>query len=320
MAFCSAAAQEVEKPPAPPSSPPPTAKPEDAAATPPAPTPPPQAPVAPVPKPQADLPPPQLVNHFLGKYCLECHDSNLQKGDRDFEPFSLPLKSVADLISAKEIIDQITLKEMPPKKADQPSDEERLAVLRALREGTVAARSKLESSGSRTVMRRLSSREYENTIATLFGRRVDTLGLTADFPKEKTSRHIDTIGQTLVTSGFLVDQYFQAANRLVETRLGKPAMGPQQWRFNGHFVQYEELQGSHKDAFNFGFLNLYEQPNTDTRQGGYGHIEDFLNGVPVSGLYDIDVEAQAKHRDTHYDPAIFGIDLSEPFILGIVPG
>ncbi len=266
------------------------------------------------------LPPAKQVEHFLAKYCLECHDSTIQKGDRDFESFALPLKSMADLIEAKDIIDQVTLKEMPPKKADQPSDEERLAILRALREGAVAARGKMESSGSRTVMRRLSSREYENTLATLFGRRVDTLGLTADFPKEKTSQHIDTIGKTLVTSGFLVDQYFQAANRLVEMRLGKPETKPQQWRFNGHFVQYEELQGSHKEAFNYGFLNLYEQPNTDTRQGGYGHIEDFLKGVPVSGLYDIEVEAAAMHRNTHYDPTIFGIDLSEPFILGIVPG
>lgn len=266
------------------------------------------------------LPSGKLVKEFLGKYCYECHDSNEQKGDRDFEPFALPLKTVAGLIEAKDIIDQITLKEMPPKKADQPADDERLAMVRALREGVTAARTQFESSGSRTVMRRLSSREYENTLATLFGRRVDTLGLTADFPKEKTTDHIDTIGRTLVTSGFLVDQYFQSANRLVETRLGKPETKSQQWRFNGHFVQYEELYGSHKDAFNFGFLNLYEQPNTDTRQGGYGHIEDFLKGVPVSGLYDIDVEAQAKHRDTHYDPAIFGIDLSEPFILGVVPG
>ncbi|NBR87963.1 MAG: DUF1592 domain-containing protein, partial [Verrucomicrobia bacterium] len=63
-----------------------------------------------------------------------------------------------------------------------------------------------------------------------------------------------------------------------------------------------------------------EQPNTDTRQGSYGHIEDFLQGVPVSGLYDIEVEAQAMHRDTHYDPKIFRIDFSEPFILGLVPG
>ena len=100
-------------------------------------------------------------------------------------------------------------------------------MLRALREGASAARGMVESAGAHAAMRRLTSREYENTLATLFGRRVDTLGLTADFPKEKTSDHIDTIGQTLVTSGFLLDQYFQSANRLVETRLGKPVMKPQ---------------------------------------------------------------------------------------------
>ncbi|GEP43136.1 hypothetical protein BGE01nite_24270 [Brevifollis gellanilyticus] len=264
--------------------------------------------------------PPQVVQQFLGKYCLECHDADTQKGDRAFDKFVLPLKAVPDLIEAKDIIDQITLKEMPPKKADQPTEEERLAVLRALREATVAARGLIESTGSRTVMRRLSSREYENTLATLFGRRVDTLGLTADFPKEKTAQHMDTIGRSLVTSGFLVDQYFQSANRLVETRLGKPATQPKSWHFNSHFIQYEELSGSHKSAFNYRYLNLYEQPNTDTRQGGYGHIEDFKQGVPVSGLYDLEVEATAMHRDTHYDPAIFGIDFSEPFILGVVPG
>jgi hypothetical protein len=264
--------------------------------------------------------PPKVVQQFLGKYCLECHDADVQKGDRSFEKFELPLKGTADLIEARDIIDQLTLKEMPPKKADQPSDEERLSMIRALRDGTVVAYGKLQSTGSRTVMRRLSSREYENTLAVLFGRRVDTLGLTAGFPKEKTTEHIDTIGKSLVTSGFLVDQYFQSANRLVEARLGKPATPPKDWKFNSHFVQYEELQGSHKSAFDYRYLNLYEQPNSDTRQGGYGHIEDFKQGVPVSGLYDLEVEAQAMHRDTHYDPKIFGIDFSEPFILGVVPG
>ncbi len=260
------------------------------------------------------------VEKFLGRYCLECHDADAHKGDRVFDKFALPLKTLPKVIEAREIIDQLTLRDMPPKKADQPTDDERLMAIRALRDGTAAAEASLQSSGSRTVLRRLSNREYESTLASLFGRRVDTLGLTADFPKEKTARHLDTIGQSLVTSGFLVDQYFLSANRLVETRLGKPATEPKTWRFNSNFIQYEELTGSHKSAFNFRYLNLYEQPNTDTRQGGYGHIEDFKQGVPVSGLYDLEVEATAMHRDTHYDPAIFGIDLSEPFILGVVPG
>ena len=262
----------------------------------------------------------EVIVDFLDYHCYECHDSATEKGEREFESLNLPLTSLHDLIMAQEIIDQITLKEMPPKKEEQPKDEERLAVIRALQGEVAAARSRFKSNGGKTVMRRLSDREYENTMAVLFGRRVDTLGLTLDFPKEKTSHHLDTVGESLVTSGFLLDQYFQSAQRLVENRLGKPEMEVKSWHFSDNFKQYEELAGSHQAVFKYKFLCIYEQPDTDTRQGSYGHIEDFLEGVPVSGLYDLEVLVQAMHRDTHYDPKIFGIDFSEPFILGVVPG
>jgi hypothetical protein len=173
----------------------------------------------------------EIVGDFLHNYCFDCHDSASEKGEREFESLKIPLESIQDLVAAREIIDQITLKEMPPRKKDQPSDEERLEVLRVLRSEVEAARGRFASNGGKTVMRRLSNREYENTLEVLFGRRVDTLGLTADFPKEKTSRHIDTIGESLVTSGFLLDQYFQAAHRLVENRLGKPTMKAKDWHF-----------------------------------------------------------------------------------------
>lgn len=260
------------------------------------------------------------VTAFLGRHCLRCHGAEKQKADHDFRAFRLPLAGAAALVEAKDIIDQLTLGEMPPREEPQPSDAERLAVIRALRAGIASARDAGAAAGARTVLRRLSNREYERTLATLFDRRVDTLGLTADFPKEKASERLDTIGRSLVTSGLLLDQYFHAAHRIVEQRLGRPLPVPRTWHFAGNFVQYEELQGPHKAAFNFRYLCLYEQPNTDTRQGGYGHIEDFLQGVPSSGLYDIAVLAQALHRDTHYDPTIFGIDLTEPFLLGVVPG
>ncbi|MFT6863731.1 MAG: hypothetical protein ACJAVK_002292 [Akkermansiaceae bacterium] len=262
----------------------------------------------------------KVIDDFLADYCYDCHDAATSKGEREFESLQIPLQSVSDLIMAQEIIDQVTLKEMPPKKKDEPGDEERLGVIRALRGEISAARGRFKGNGGKTVMRRLSNREYENTLEVLFGRRVDTLGLILDFPKEKTSRHIDTNGETLVTSGFLVDQYFQAAQRLVENRLGRPAMTPKKWHFSENFKQYEELAGSHEAVLKNKFLCVYEQPDTDTRQGSYGHIEDFLEGVPVSGIYELKVLVQGMHRDTHYDPKIFGIDLSEPFILGVVPG
>lgn len=262
----------------------------------------------------------EIVDDFLHNYCYDCHDSASEKGEREFESLKIPFESIQDLVMAREIIDQVTLKEMPPKKKGQPKDEERLEVLRVLRSEVKAARGRFQSNGGKTVMRRLSNREYENTLEVLFGRRVDTLGLTAEFPKEKISRHIDTIGESLVTSGFLLDQYFQAAHRLVENRLGKAEMEAKDWHFKDNFIQYEELAGSHRAVFKNKFLCVYEQPDTDTRQGSYGHIEDFLEGVPVSGLYDLKVLVQGMHRDTHYDPKIFAIDLSEPFILGVVPG
>ncbi|MDA8744418.1 DUF1592 domain-containing protein [Rubripirellula amarantea] len=263
---------------------------------------------------------PTPVANFLANYCLDCHNAESEEGDREFDSFKLPLTSEQLVIAADEMIDQVTLNVMPPEDSEQPSDEERLAFVGELRDQIQQARDLFASTGGRTVMRRLSNREYEVTLATLFGRRVDTLGLTADFPKETTIHHVDTIGESLVTSGFLLDQYFQAASRLVEARLGSPATKPQSWHFTDNFRQYEELSGPHRKAFKYGFLCLYEQPNTDTRQGGYGHIENFLRGVPVSGLYDIEVLAQAMHRDTHYDPEIFRIDFTEPFQLAVVPG
>jgi hypothetical protein len=261
-----------------------------------------------------------LVVDFLGRYCVDCHNADSAEGEREFDGFTLPLTSVPQLIAADEIIDQVTLKQMPPEDSTQPTDDERLALLGVLRRSIEESRDQFQGSGRRTVMRRLSRREYENTLSTLIDRRVDTLGLTADFPKDDTVDHMDNIGESLVTSGFLLDQYFHAANRLVEARLGKPATEPQTWHFTDNFKQYEELTGAHQSVFHFEYLCLYEQPNTDTRQGGYGHIEDFLNGVPVAGLYDIEVHAQAMHRDTHYDPKIFRVDFSEPFQIAVVPG
>ena len=257
---------------------------------------------------------------FLRAYCLDCHQGDTAEGKRNFEFLTFPIRSEEHLELGIEIIDQLRLGQMPPKDAEQPNTKDRAAFLEVFGSTLEVACAQVQGDRGQTVMRRLSHREYENTLAVLFNRRVDTLGLTAKFPTENLSHHVDTIGESLVTSGFLLDQYFQSASRLVDMRLGKPLINPKTWHFKDNFKQYEELTGSHQKVFDFDYLCLYEQPNTDTRQGGYGHIEEFLSGVPVSGLYDIEVLAQSFHRDTHYDPKIFRIDLSEPFQLAIVPG
>ena len=100
-----------------------------------------------------------VVREFLGKYCLDCHNTDSAEGERDFESLQFPLSTQEHLILADEIIDQVTLKEMPPPDNEQPTDNERLTVLNTLRKSIVLSRERFSGTGGRTVMRRLSLRE-----------------------------------------------------------------------------------------------------------------------------------------------------------------
>ena len=271
-----------------------------------------------------------VIEQFLGQYCHDCHSGDAAAAGRKFESFRLPPDSAEELATLDDVLLQLELRQMPPPEADQPTPAERQGVVSALRQGLASVRERFGKQTVHSPLRRLSYREYENTLATLMDRRVDTLGLTTGFPREQAEDAFDTLGSGQVTSGFLLDRFFQAADRLVESRLGRrSAVGaaaagggsePTTWTFTDNFQQYEEIAGAHKRVFNNESLCLYEQPNTDTRQGGYAHIEDFLEGVPLSGRYRIEAHAQAWHRDTHYDPKIFRIDFTEPFQLAVVPG
>ena len=42
--------------------------------------------------------PAKQVEQFLSRYCLECHAADVQKGDRSFEKFTLPLKTLPETI------------------------------------------------------------------------------------------------------------------------------------------------------------------------------------------------------------------------------
>ena len=59
----------------------------------------------------------KLAIQFIKKYCVDCHGTEEPEGERDLASFKLPLKTVPQFITADEIIDQVTLKRMPPEDA-----------------------------------------------------------------------------------------------------------------------------------------------------------------------------------------------------------
>ena len=59
---------------------------------------------------------------FLGTYCTECHGAKTQKGERRFDQLSLPVRDADALLELQDILEQLNLGEMPPKKAKQPCE------------------------------------------------------------------------------------------------------------------------------------------------------------------------------------------------------
>ena len=261
------------------------------------------------------------IEGFLEQHCIACHNSLDQSGDRDFEEMSLFHTDVETQLLLQEIIDQITLGTMPPEEMEQPTGDVRVSVIRALSTSLQAMRQQTASTGGRTVLRRLSQREYRNTISDLLGISMSTFDPTIAFPHDSLSHGFDNIGDQLVTSGFLLEQYLEAADASVEKAfLSEPYPDPQTWSFDSHFNQQPELNTAHRKAFDQKYLVLYDHPFNDKPEGAYGALNAFLQGVPVDGLYKVRVLASALHRETPYSKGAVKRDSSEPFRMGIRPG
>jgi len=72
------------------------------------------------------------VPKFIDKYCMGCHDIE-EDGDRNFEILLADPKSAEYQRTLSEILEQLTLKEMPPKKKrKQPTGAERALAIEKL--------------------------------------------------------------------------------------------------------------------------------------------------------------------------------------------
>ncbi|MCX6932773.1 MAG: DUF1587 domain-containing protein, partial [Verrucomicrobia bacterium] len=270
--------------------------------------------------PVAAAPNNAVVKNFLSTYCIECHGPEKQKGDRRFDELLLPAAHEDTLIDLKDMMDQLHLGDMPPEKAKQPSLAEQKVFLDQVILELARGRENLAGTGGNTVLRRLNRREYLNTVGDLFGLNMAAFDPTTNFPRDQSEEHMDNLGDVLQTSGYLLDQYLEAADLVVEKAFAAQKKPEEQsWHFRGNFKPQQEMGRPHTRLKN-AFIGLYECMDTPNHEGGFGFISDFQQGVPVDGIYEIRVLAQAMNRLHPYDPKIFGTDSREPLRLGLVPG
>lgn len=278
---------------------------------------------------------------FLSRYCLDCHDGDVQKGDRRLD--DLPLKVGADIAIAErwqEVLHQLQLGEMPPAKKKQPTDDERRALLAWIEEQLIHAQTSAQDRGGQVVHRRLSRAEYLHTMQDLFGFDGD-FDPTTSFPGDEELEGFRNIGSALRTSRHHLGQYLKAADAVLDHVYdladvkGKPEA--KQWKDSADKMR--DLN----DAFGLGVISAEK-----AKGPAYIHLSHGLRnqelifdsklflsrlgdtGVPHSGWYEVEVEATAANRHHPYgkDLMLGGLtayykdmksyyDESQPMQLGI---
>ena len=152
---------------------------------------------------------------FLGKYCVQCHGMETQKADRRFDNLSNEIKTLDELERYQEVVDQLNLESMPPETELQPTAQERALAIEFYTNRIGRARTKLQSRGGHSILRRLNSWEYRQTLGELLGLNVDVWNPAEDFPEEVRVDGFDNNGAELVTSGRLMEHYFEAAEEAI---------------------------------------------------------------------------------------------------------
>jgi hypothetical protein len=261
-----------------------------------------------------------IVQPFLDSYCVKCHGAKSQKGDRRFDELDGTIADDNTLLDYQDILDLLNLGEMPPEEAKQPTDHARRDVIESLT-GSIRAFHQSRSNRASTVLRRLNGREYRNTVRDLLDLDVTAFDPASAFPRDQTSQHLDNVGEALVTSGHLLARYLEAAEQVVEkaiTPIEKPEV--QTWSFRDGFHQQPEIDQVHRKTNGYSHMTLYDVVGADKPEGAYGPIHAFADGVPVDGVYELRIRAEAVNRINPYDPEFLGTDPNEPLRLGIVPG
>ncbi len=172
------------------------------------------------------------IRPLIERYCVDCHDAELTKGDLNIDRFASH-NQVLDAIAVwQRMAKVITSGEMPPKKKKKrPSSEERrlltnwIGGLNVNNEdcNRIASEESVAWYSGDVMSRRLNRTEYENTIHHLLG---IELNLADRFPTDGAGGEgFDNMGGALYLSAIQMEKYLGTADLCIETALPADEQG-----------------------------------------------------------------------------------------------
>ena len=153
---------------------------------------------------------------LVTKYCVQCHNADVQEGDIRIDQFSS-----ADLDLCGLLYEQLSSRQMPPDDEDQPTAEERTWLANHF-----LAMAKNSAAPKTAALRRLNQREYRNTVRDLLGLNAGIFDPAKFVFKDEVSKGFDTDAKSLVTCNELLLEYLQAAQSSLQQALPTIAAKP----------------------------------------------------------------------------------------------
>jgi hypothetical protein len=274
---------------------------------------------------------------FLETHCYDCHGAEKQKGDSRFDKLGTDLTKIETIETWQNILDQLNLGEMPPKKAPQPSRDETETIIGILSETLAEAYKKARSTGGKTVLRRLNKHELRNTFRDLLSLegaqyRPDSAGsrLTDHngngsvertgndplrfFPEDESEDGFFNLGDKLVMSDFLLKLTLAAVEEtLAQATHLEPKPIVEARRFSGHLIAGRG--GNLIEAASRELNPDFDMITTGYENQGRLSPTGLRGGVGIPARYRITVEASAHNVASHPWGDLTQLEAEAPFQL-----
>jgi hypothetical protein len=176
----------------------------------------------------------------LRKYCFDCHDSDVQKGDLNLQALE-DLQSTKDSSAWEKVIRKLNARQMPPIGKKRPDDATYDKTIKELTAALDKAAAASPNPGRTETFRRLNRTEYQNAIRDLLNVEIDPAAL---LPKDEASHGFDnvTVGTLSPT---LLDRYITAAQKISQLAIGAPRKKPggDTYRIPADVTQEDQVEG-----------------------------------------------------------------------------
>lgn len=228
---------------------------------------------------------------LLKKHCAECHNDEKDKGDFN-------LKYLGDGPTLENLdywidsLDFVTAEEMPPEDESHLTIEDR-EVMIAFLDAKVKSFDEASDLTEKTHPRRLNNREFEYSIAdALLIEDVGTHQPTDNLIGDTLHHGFDTHGETLGFSRFHLEQYVEAARKIVDgVILSGPQPETEKWVITPDRIVQEARSQNSTRPLRYGKEQSYDFLDPKL----HAFFADFQE-VPESGRYRITIKATAKDR------------------------